>query len=92
MVTDANGLVVAAAEKVNKGAVFVFGDEWVTYTSQWQVGGCPGNDYTDPYNPCYQKSAPQVFQTAQFWYDAIYYVSPVKTCQIALTGATPIIY
>lgn len=69
--------VYAVTKEVGKGRVFVFGDEWVTYSSQW-TGRIPEND--DPNNACYQKAAGDVFQVPQFWYNVISWVAPRAPC------------
>ena len=66
----------AVSKPVGKGKVFVFCDEWVTYTSQWGAGPTT----TNPSDPCYGKSASQVFQVPQFWYNVIKWVAPDSQC------------
>jgi hypothetical protein len=47
------GTVPVAGEiTVGKGKVFIFGDEWVTYTSQWTTGGQAATT-VNPYDPCW---------------------------------------
>jgi len=72
----------AVHEQVGKGHVFVYGDEWVTYSGQWLgTAACLNpNMYTNPSDPCYQKSAAQVFQIPQFWYNAIQYAASSVEC------------
>jgi hypothetical protein len=36
--------------------------------------------FTNMYDPCYQKSAAQVFQIPQFWYNAIKYAASSVAC------------
>jgi hypothetical protein len=72
----------AVHEQIGKGHVFAYGDEWVTYSGEWLgTASClsPGM-FTDMNNPCYQKSAAQVFQIPQFWYNAIKYASSSVQC------------
>ncbi len=50
----------AAHQTIGKGHVFVYTDEWVTYSSQWlTVGGDGGSgiQYGNPYDPCYERSS-----------------------------------
>jgi len=81
------GSPVAAYKPVGTGKVFVFGDEWITYTSQWLSGGQPT---TDPYNPCWDEVAAtsclagHVFQVKQFWYNSIVNVSPPSQCNFKI--------
>jgi len=82
-VADYEGTPVAAASSIGAGKVFLFGDETVTYVSQWLAGGSPT---TDPYNPCWDEQAAtsclagHVFQYKQFWFNAISYVAPASMC------------
>ena len=72
----------AVHEQIGSGHVFVFGDEWVTYSGEWLgTASClsPGM-FTNMYDPCYQKSAAQVFQIPQFWYNAIKYAASSVQC------------
>jgi hypothetical protein len=86
-VVSYEGTAVGAYKQVGQGKVFLFGDEWVTYTSQWLSGGQPT---TDPYNPCWDETAGasclagQVFQAKQFWYNAIVNVSPLTECDFVI--------
>ena len=78
----AAGKVYAAHELVGKGHVFAYTDEWVTYSSQW-LGTSAINTtamYTDPNNPCYKKSAADVFQVPQFWYNVISWEASGTQC------------
>jgi hypothetical protein len=72
----------AVHEQVGKGHVFAFTDEWVTYSGEWLgTAACLNPSmFTNPSDPCYQKSASQVFQIPQFWYNAIKYASSSVTC------------
>jgi hypothetical protein len=67
----------AVSKVVGKGKVFAFGDEWVTYTSQW---GAPLPQNVDPNNSCHDKGADKVYQVPQFWYNAIKWVAPPNMC------------
>ena len=69
--------VFAAHKEVGKGKVFVFADEWVTYTSQW---GAPLPQNLNSGDMCYMKGANAVFQVPQFWYNAIKFVAPRPAC------------
>lgn len=72
----------AVHEEIGKGHVVAFGDEWVTYSGQWRgTAACLNPQmYTDPNSPCYQRSAAQVFQISQFWYNAIKYAASSVEC------------
>lgn len=86
---DATYGVCAAHEDVGRGHVYVFTDEWVTYTSQWNPspepatycsldGSTQGGDF-----PAVQAA----YQVPQFWYNAIRYASQASGCPFSLTGA-----
>jgi hypothetical protein len=70
--------VYAAHEDVGQGHVFLFADEWVTYTSQWFGIGAQGN--------CADASADVVYQVPQFWFNAISYASQATECPFTLNG------
>jgi hypothetical protein len=75
----------AVHEQIGQGHVFAYGDEWVTYSGEW-LGNDPActtpapSSFTNPSDPCYQKSAAQIFQVPQFWYNAIKYAASSVTC------------
>ncbi len=81
--------VLGATQAVGEGQVLIFGDEWITYTSQWLGTGLE-NGNPDQYNPCYDitaghfKTGATVFQIAQFWYNSIEYVAPPTECDFAI--------
>jgi hypothetical protein len=71
----------AVHEQIGMGHVVAFGDEWVTYSGEWAgVSACLNLPYDSGYDPCYQKSAAQVFQIPQFWYNAIKYAASSVAC------------
>jgi len=88
VVTDGS-LVFGATKTVGMGKVFMYGDEWVTYTSQW-LGTGVQNGNADQYNPCYDatqgvfKTGATIFQVPQFWYNAISYVKPPTECDFVI--------
>lgn len=82
---------IAVAKEVNgKGRIYAFGDEWVTFSNMWKQDGTPSNQQKDMYNPCYVAasgtaaeffhSVSTLYQTKQFWYDAINWVAPPNQC------------
>lgn len=83
----------AAHEDYGNGHVFAFGDEWITYTSQWSSASQTNAQsiYTDINNPCYHQSASDVFQVAQLWYNAIGWAALATGCQFDLKPDVPII-
>jgi hypothetical protein len=70
---------------VGKGRVLAYGDEWITYTSQWTGAGinsaqsCQGNMPQDKY------------QTAQFWYNMIRWSQPSADCFMIVDEQQPIV-
>lgn len=72
--------VYGATKQMDMGRVFVFTDEWVTYTSQWDGTGS-ATCATDPaHNLCANRLAQQYYQVPQFWYNAIKWVSGDRMC------------
>jgi hypothetical protein len=67
--------VLGATVQVEAGRVFIFADEWVTYTSQWTGEGVSTDCSLNQYNPCYGISADTLYQVPQFWYNAILWTS-----------------
>jgi hypothetical protein len=73
----------AVHEQIGKGHIVAYGDEWITYSGEWNgMGACLGDGgiYGDPYDPCFQKSPTEIFQIPQFWYNAIKYAASSVTC------------
>jgi hypothetical protein len=72
----------AVHEQIGKGHVFAYGDEWVTYSGEWLgTASCLNPSmFTNMYDPCYEKSAAQVFQIPQFWYNTIKYAASSVQC------------
>ena len=72
--------VYGATKQMDTGRVFMFADEWVTYTSQWD-GSTAMTCATDPaHNYCMNRLAPQYYQVPQFWYNAIKWASGDREC------------
>ena len=75
-----DGNVVGATAQVGDGFVFVWADEWVLFTNQWSAEDPNASQYTDMYNPCFDKRPEQVFQLPQFWYNALGYAGGNRLC------------
>jgi hypothetical protein len=75
IVAEMGGLPLATAVEKGEGRLFAFHDEWVTYTSQWRDSGRHSDCNSDPNHSCYGTTADQIFQTSQFWYNVIKWVS-----------------
>ena len=64
------------------GRVLMYGDEWITYTSQWTGAGVVASN-------CTAGNYPQdKYQTAQFWFNMIKWVQPRATC-FKIVGTQP---
>jgi len=61
---------------VGSGRVLVYGDEWVTYTSQWTGAGIPTAN--DP--SCAGYLPQDKYQMSQFWYNVIRWAQPSASC------------
>jgi hypothetical protein len=77
---------VLVGKLVGKGRVLAFGDEWITYTSQWTGVGNPSS--TDP--TCVGYLPQDKYQMAQFWYNMIHWSQPAANC-FTIVGPSPII-
>jgi hypothetical protein len=77
---------VLVGKLVGKGRVLAFGDEWITYTSQWTGAGNPSA--TDP--SCAGYLPQDQYQMAQFWYNMIHWSQPGANC-FTIVGPSPII-
>jgi hypothetical protein len=72
---------------VGKGHVLAYGDEWITYTSQWNGSGNPKT-----IDPTCKGALPQdVYQTSQFWYNMIKWSQPSATCFKIVDGQQTVI-
>ena len=88
------GNMAVALEYNGAGRIFAFGDEWVIFTNQWEKYGQPNNMQMDQYNPCWVPptatadgfflSVQTIYQTKQFWYDAINWVAPPNECNFVV--------
>jgi hypothetical protein len=71
---------------VGKGRVLAFGDEWITYTSQWTGVGNPST--TDP--NCKGFLPQDKYQIAQFWYNMIRWSQPAAKCFTIVDDTNPV--
>jgi hypothetical protein len=76
---------VIVGKIAGKGRVLVYGDEWITYTSQWTGAGVDSSKCTDGYYP------QDVFQTAQFWFNMIKWVQPRASCFRIVNDTQPVV-
>jgi hypothetical protein len=64
---------VGVAKDVGSGRVLAWGDEWVTYTSQW---GLTAGQYDGPNDPCAGHTPMTSFTVPQFWYNVFTWSVP----------------
>ncbi len=97
-----SGLDVAVAYEVDgTGRIFAFGDEWVVFANQWQPSGQVNNMQMDGGNTCWQPpvasaagffhSAQTLYQTKQFWYNAINWVAPPNQCNFVVNDVDVVV-
>jgi hypothetical protein len=67
---------VGVAKKVGNGRVYAWGDEWVTYTSQWGLTDRQWDSQQD----CNGFTAKTSYSVPQFWYNAFRWLVPDNTC------------
>lgn len=80
VVASEGAVTYGATKQIDAGRIFMFADEWVTYTSQWQPGGGDASCRTDPNHSCYGRTADLYYQVPQFWYNALVWVSGDAAC------------
>lgn len=74
--TASDGKNALVGKIVGKGHILVYGDEWITYTSQWNGEG--NSSANDP--NCVGFLPQDTYQTAQFWFNMIKWSQPSATC------------
>jgi hypothetical protein len=76
----------AVHEQIGMGHVVAYGDEWVTYSGEWNgmadAGGsaCIQPSFYQPSDPCYNYTPQRFLQVPQFWFNAIKYAASSVTC------------
>jgi hypothetical protein len=80
IVASEGTLVYGATKELDAGRIFMFADEWVTYTSQWMAGGGDASCRTDPNHSCYGRTPDLYYQVPQFWYNALVWASGNAAC------------
>lgn len=95
LVASEGSAVYGAAKAVDAGRVFLFFDEWVTYSSQWsQAAGAggftPDTSCSDPNNVCNGRTPAAGYQVPQFWYNALKWASNNETC-FDFTSDVPVV-
>jgi hypothetical protein len=77
---DATNGNVGVAKVYGQGRIFAWGDEWVTYTSQWGLMPDPQYDNAATYPQCVGYSPMTSYTVPQFWYDAFKWLVPWNSC------------
>jgi hypothetical protein len=89
---NAQSDIVGLAQVVGSGRVFAWGDEWVTYTSQW--GLIPDPQYDDPVKAaqCVGYTPMTSYTVPQFWYNVFRWVAQTTCLTIVVpptAGSVP---
>jgi len=95
LVASEGSAVYGATKSLDAGRVFLFFDEWVTYSSQWtQAAGTggftPDASCSDPNNVCNGRTPTAGYQVPQFWYNALKWASGNATC-FDFTADVPVV-
>ena len=87
---------VGVAKAIGKGRLVAWGDEWVTYTSQWGLTPDPQYDDTTKYAQCVGHTPMTSYTVPQFWYNVFRWVAQTSCLTIVVpptAGVVPqIIY
>jgi hypothetical protein len=93
---NAQSNITGVAKVVGKGRVFAWGDEWVTYTSQWGLTPDPQYDNATTYAKCVGYTPRTSYTVPQFWYNVFRWVAQTTCLTIVVpptAGSVPqIIY
>lgn len=89
---NAQSDIVGVAKVVGNGRIFSWGDEWVTYTSQW--GLTPDPQYDDPVKSaqCVGHTPMTSYTVPQFWYNVFRWVAQTTCLTIVVpptAGSVP---
>jgi hypothetical protein len=82
--TNAQSKIAGVAKVVGKGRVFAWGDEWVTYTSQWGLTPDPQYDDAVKYKQCVGYTPMTSYGVPQFWYNVFRWVAQTTCLTIVL--------
>lgn len=81
------GVSITGGPNVGNGRIFMWMDEWVTYTSQWAEGSSTCVNAGSAAN-CAGHWGSDVFQVGQFWYNVLSWVSNQSCFKLVATGIT----
>lgn len=90
--TTAQSNIVGVAKVVGSGRVFAWGDEWVTYTSQWGLTPDPQYDNAVKYAQCVGYTPMTSYTVPQFWYNVFRWVAQTTCLTIVVpptAGSVP---
>jgi hypothetical protein len=90
--TSAQSNIVGVAKVVGSGRVFAWGDEWVTYTSQWGLTPDPQYDDAVKYAQCVGYTPMTSYTVPQFWYNVFRWVAQTTCLTIVVpptAGSVP---
>jgi len=81
--TSAVSKTLGVAEQVGNGRVFAWGDEWVTYTSQWGLDATTNQyDNATTYQQCVGHTPHTSYTVPQFWYNVFRWVAQTSCLTI----------
>ena len=83
---SSDGKYELVAKIVKDGRIIAYGDEWISYTSQWDGEGNPMA--LDP--SCASNLAKDKFQMSQFWYNMLHWAQPRATCFTIVDSVVPV--
>jgi hypothetical protein len=90
--TTAQSNILGVAKVVGSGRVFAWGDEWVTYTSQWGLTPDPQYDNAVKYAQCVGYTPMTSYTVPQFWYNVFRWVAQTTCLTIVVpptAGSVP---
>jgi hypothetical protein len=76
---SAGGSNVGVAQVVGNGRILAWGDEWVTYTSQWGLTPTQWDNATT-HPECANHSATSIYSVPQFWNNVFKWDAPAASC------------
>ena len=82
--TGAQSNIAGVAKIVGEGRIFAWGDEWVTYTSQWGLTPDPQYDDAVKYAQCVGYTPMTSYGVPQFWYNVFRWVAQTTCLTIVL--------
>jgi hypothetical protein len=90
--TTAQSNILGVAKVVGSGRVFAWGDEWVTYTSQWGLTPDTQYDNAVKYAQCVGYTPMTSYTVPQFWYNVFRWVAQTTCLTIVVpptAGSVP---